>query len=195
MDAVEERVFVHLASGDVAAAASAAIEGYAPAVHGYLCTLLDEDDAHDARSQWAEDLWQGLPAFRRECSLRAWSYRLAWHASCRLRRDPYRARGHRLATSLASRLAASAATSTIVTGSRRAGLERLRAKLPPEDQTLLTLRVDRELDWDEVAAVLSSEGEEVTAVALRQRFARLKVRLKELARADGLLDDASPEGT
>ncbi len=189
MDAVEDRVFARLASGDVAAAASAAIEAYAPAVHGYLCTLLDEDDAHDARSQWAEDLWQGLQGFRRECSLRAWSYRLAWHACCRLRRDPYRARGHRLATSLASRLAASAAASTIATGSRRAGLERLRARLPPEDQTLLTLRVDRELDWDEVAAVLSTEGADVSAVALRQRFTRLKARLKELARDEGLLEE------
>jgi RNA polymerase sigma-70 factor (ECF subfamily) len=189
MDGVEERVFGHLASGDVAAAASAAIEGYAPAVHGYLCTLLEEDDAHDARSQWAEDLWQGLTGFRRECSLRAWSYRLAWHASCRLRRDPYRARGERLPESAASRLAASVATSTVATGSRRAGLARLRAKLAPEDQTLLTLRVDRELEWDEVAAVLSSEGEPVTPVALRQRFTRLKARLKELARGEGLLEE------
>lgn len=29
----------------------------------------------------AEDAWRGLPGFRFECSLRAWIFRLAWHAA------------------------------------------------------------------------------------------------------------------
>lgn len=194
MDALEPRVLALLDAGDAGAAATAAIEGYGAAVHGYLRSILDDpDDAADAYAVWAEDLWRGLPGFRRECSLRAWAYRLAWHAACRLRRDPFRARGARLPTSAASRLAASVAASTIATGSRRAGLERLRARLPAEDRTLLTLRVDRELEWDEVAAVLSAEGEPVSAPALRKRFERLKVRLRELAREEGLLDRDEPE--
>ncbi len=178
---------------DLTAAATAAIEGYGPGVFGYLCTLLDGDDAHDAFSMWAEDLWRGLPGFRRECSLRAWAFRLAWHAACRLRRDPYRARGQRLPSSAASRLAASIAASNIATGSRLEGLRRIRAKLPPEDQTLLVLRVDRELEWEEVAAVLSEEGGPVTAAALRKRFERLKERLAQLAREEGLLEDKEDE--
>jgi RNA polymerase sigma-70 factor (ECF subfamily) len=188
MDAVETRTLALVDAAQLDAAATAAIEGYGAAVFGYLRSLLDEDDARDVYGQWAEDLWKGLPGFRRESSLRAWSYRLAWHAACRLHRDPYRARGERLPSSAASRLAASVAASTIATGSRRAGLERLRAQLPPEDRTLLTLRLDRELDWDEVAAVLSADGGEVTAAALRKRFERLKDRLRELAREEGLLD-------
>lgn len=189
---VEGRVGALIASGDVGGAATAAIEAYGPGVFRYVSTLLDGDDAHDAFSVWAEDLWRGLPGFRRECSLRAWGYRLAWHAACRLRRDPYRARGQRLATTAASRLAASVAASTFATGSRREGLRRLRARLSPEDQTLLSLRVDRELEWEEIAAVLSSGEETVNAAALRKRFERLKERLKELAREEGLLDDPEP---
>lgn len=195
MDAVETRGLALLDAGDPDAAATAAIEGYGAAVHGYLRSILDDpDDAADAFGLWAEDLWKGLPGFRRETSLRAWSYRLAWHAACRLRRDPFRARGARLPTSAASRLAASVAASTIATGSRRAGLDRLRAGLPPEDRTLLTLRLDRELEWDEVAVVLSAAGEPVTAATLRKRFERLKDRLRELARAEGLLDEGEGEG-
>ena len=189
MDTVETRVRALLAAGQPDAAATAAIEGYGPAVFGYLRKIVDdEDDARDAYAQWAEDLWKGLPGFRGDASLRAWTYRLAWHAACRLHRDPFRARGVRLPTSAASRLAASVAESTVATGSRRAGLDRLRAQLPPEERTLLTLRLDRELEWDEVAEVLSAEGAPVTAPALRKRFERLKERLRELAREEGLLD-------
>ncbi len=187
---LEERVRALVATGNLADAATAVIQAQGSAVFGYLCPIVPEDDdAHDAFSMWAEDVWRGLPGFRWECSLRAWGYRLAWHAACRLRRDPYRARGQRLASSAASRLAASIAASTIATGSRREGLRRIRAKLPPDDQTLLILRIDRELEWDEVAVVLSREGAPVTAAALRKRFERLKDRIAELAREEGLLDE------
>jgi RNA polymerase sigma-70 factor (ECF subfamily) len=190
MDALETRVRALLGAEQPDAASSAAIEGYGPAVFGYLRSILDdEDDARDAFAQWAEDLWKGLPGFRGESSLRAWGYRVAWHAACRFRRDPFRARGVRLPTSAASRLAASVAESTVATGSRRAALDRLRALLAPEDRTLLTLRLDRELEWEEVAAVLSAEGADVNAAALRKRFERLKERLRELAREEGLLGD------
>jgi RNA polymerase sigma-70 factor (ECF subfamily) len=185
---VEERAASLLAAGDADAAATAAIEALGPGVFRYLATVLDGDDAHDAYASWAEDLWRGLPDFRRECSLRAWAYRLARHAACRLRRDPYRVRGQRLATTAASRLAASVAASTVATGSRREGLRRLRARLDPDDQTLLSLRVDRELEWQEIAVVMASEGEVVAAPALRKRFERLKARLRELAQDEGLLD-------
>ncbi len=188
MDEVEGRVVAHLEAGDPRAAATAAIEGYGPAIYGYLCTLLDEDDARDVFSIWAEDVWRGLPGFRRECSLRAWAYKLARHASARFHRDPYRARGERLPSSAASRLAASVAASSMLPGGRRERLQKLRTSLPPDDQTLLVLRIDKELEWEEIAAVFAGSGEDVTPVALRKRFERLKDRLARLARDEGLLD-------
>jgi RNA polymerase sigma-70 factor, ECF subfamily len=173
---------------DEAERASAAIREIGPAVYGYLCMMLEEDDARDVFSQWAEDLWRGLPGFRAECTLRAWAFRLAWHATARHLRDPYRARGVRLPSSAASRLAASVAGSSMLPGGRHERLRKLRETLLPEDRTLLHLRIDKEMGWEEIAAVLSDRGTPVSAVALRKRFERVKGRLARLAREEGLLD-------
>jgi len=70
----------------------------------------------------------------------------------------------------------------------------LRATLTPDEQSLLVLRVDRDLSWEEVARVLhDGELTPVTcrreATNLRQRFRQLTRRLRERASAEGLLDD------
>ncbi len=178
-----------LERGETVPAATRAVEHLGPPVFGYLCSLLEEDDAKEVFSMWAEDVWRGLPAFRGEASVRTWSYRLAWHASCRFRRDAFRRRREPIPTSAASRLAASVASkSGLAPGSRRERLERLRATLSPEEQTLLVLRVDRELEWEEIAAILSEDGEPITSPALRKRFERLKEKLAGLARTERLID-------
>ena len=179
-----------LAKGDADGAATAAIEAHGPAILGYVCALVGDDDGPDVFSMFAEDLWRGLPGFRGECTLRAWAYRIAYHAAARFRRDPYRRRAQRLPSSAASRLAASIAASGMSPGSRRDRLRRLRATLDPDDQTLLVLRVDKEMEWEEIAAVLSTDAgsESVTSAGLRKRFERLKDRLAELAKAQGLID-------
>jgi RNA polymerase sigma-70 factor (ECF subfamily) len=73
-------------------------------------------------------------------------------------------------------------------GGRRDRLRRLRDRLDPEDRTLLVLRIDKEMSWDDIAAVLSGEGAPVTSVAVRKRFERLKSRLARMARDEGLID-------
>jgi RNA polymerase sigma-70 factor (ECF subfamily) len=188
-DPLEKELAGHLGRGEVERAATLAIEGYGPAVLGYLGSMLDEDDAQDAFSLFAENLWRGLPSFRWECSVRAWAFRLAYFAVARVMRDPYRRHGQRLATTAASRLAASVVASTAVARDARAErFRKLREALEPEDRTLLVLRLDRELPWDEIAQVLSTDSAPLTAPALRKRFERLKARLAELARAEGLLE-------
>src|SRR5574341_1427439 len=178
-----------LARGEHVAAATRAVEGVGPTIFGYLCSLHEEDDAKEVFSMWAEDVWRGLASFRGEASVRTWSYRLAWHASCRFRRDAFRRRREPIPTSAASRLAASVASmSGLTPGSRRERLERLRAALTPDEQSLLVLRVDREREWEEIAAILSEDGEPVSSVALRKRFERLKEKLAELARTERLID-------
>jgi hypothetical protein len=88
---------------------------------------------------------------------------------------------------MASRLAASIVDTNQLPGGRREALRRLREALDEDDQVLLSLRLDRELEWEELAALLSAEGAPVTAAALRKRFERLKERLGQMAQDAGLL--------
>src|SRR5262249_21663589 len=71
-------------------------------------------------------------------------------------------------------------------------IARIRASMTPAEQTLLILRIDKGLGWDEIATVLSVE-EPVDAATLRKRFERLKKRLLEQAPAVGLDADAGRE--
>ncbi len=179
-----------LARGDLDAAAVAALELWGNPVLRYLVSLLrDEETAREVFSQFAEDLWRGLPEFRGECSLRAWCYRLAWHAAARHLRDPWRRRGQPLTSGKISALVQSISTSGRAPGSRRSLLAELRERLTPEEETLLALRVDRELEWEEVAHVLSAGGEQASPDALRRRYERLRQKLAQMARDAGLLDE------
>ena len=49
---------------------------------------------------------------------------------------------------------------------------------------LLGLRLDRQMAWTEIARILGSEEDSLAreAAALRKRFERLKIRLRELLR-------------
>jgi RNA polymerase sigma-70 factor (ECF subfamily) len=186
---LERRIHEHLARGQVGEAATATIQGYGPSILGFLCTLLPEDEARDVFSTFAENLWRGLEGFRGECTVRTWGYRLAWHAVSRYLRDPYRKRKERLATTMASRLAATVSPdSGPGSGRRSERLGKIRELLEPEERTLLVLRIEKELEWNEIATVLSAEGLPVSAVALRKRFERMKQKLERLARREGLLD-------
>jgi len=176
-----------VALSDPAQAATIVIESYGPQILGYLTALLvDDDDAADVFSMFSEDLWHGIAGFRRECSLKTWSYKVAWHAAMRFKRDLYRQRGVRLGSTAAAQLAARVRSTTAI-HLRTATKDRvmqLRAEL--DDQTILILRIDRGLSWREVAHVLSTPEQPLDEVALRKRFERLKSKLRELARQAGL---------
>lgn len=190
MDDVEARALALLDAGDPRGAADVAVRGYGQRIFAYVCGMIPaDDDALDVFQLWSEDVWRGLPGFRRESRLRTWAYRLAHHAASRFRRDPYRARQERLPSSAASRLAVSiAAQSAAVRAGRREQLRRLAATLTPEDQALIFLRAERELSWEECAEILSADGADVTPAALRKRWERLKERLGRMAKEEGLLD-------
>jgi len=188
---LDQRVREHLTLGDPDAAATAAIEQLGPEILGFLRSVLrDEADASDAFSLFAEWVWQGLPSFQGDSSLRTWAYRVAWSAAGRFTRDPWRARRERLPSSAASRLAAVVrGSTTIAHDAQRSALARLREKLGPEERMLLVLRLDRELSWSEVAEVLAADGSPPPQeAALRKKFERLKAKLEKLAREDGLLE-------
>jgi RNA polymerase sigma-70 factor (ECF subfamily) len=187
---VEEQIGAALDRGDLNAAATAILRGYGPQLLGYLCSVLrNEEDASEVFSQFTEDLWRGLAGFRREAPARVWSYRLAWHAAARWLRDPYRQRGRRLETTELSRIADEVRSSVLLgrAQARQEGIDRLRAQLTPEEQTLLVLRLDRGLSWREVSLVIGADGEAPDEPALRKRFERLKDKLTQMARDEGLL--------
>ena len=184
---VETRVRDLLAGGDADGAATAALEEFGPAILGWLRALHGPDDGDEVFAAFAERLWKGLTGFRGESPLRAWAYRIAWNASHSFRSDAWQRRRRRLSTSAASRLAANLSRS-LSPSVDEPRLRKLREMLPPDDHTLLVLRLDREMAWEEIAAVLSGSGQPVTAPALRKRYERLKEKLARSAREEGLVD-------
>lgn len=73
---------------------------------------------------------------------------------------------------------------------RRSRLQVLRETLPLEDQALLVLRIERELDWRDLARVMNAAAElddvalDREAARLRKRFQAAKERLRALIRAE-----------
>jgi len=190
LDQLETRVKALLAQGDADAAATAVIEALGPAIHRYLRAVLrDEDDASDALSIVSERIWHGLPSLRAGASLRPWCYRIAFNAALNLRDEAWRRRARRLATGEASKLAESIRRSSAPRRERQASaLAELRRELSPEDQSLLSLKVDQGLPWAEIAEVMSGGGDPVKPNALMKRFERLRERLGALARKRGLIE-------
>lgn len=176
---IEARVASLLAGGEFRGAATEVIRGYGPRALGYLHRLLgNETDAADAFSLFAEQVWRGMANFEGRSSVKTWAFKAAWSAAMKVRDDAWRRLREDLPSSAASHLADEIRTNTAVRfESLRQELEVLRAELTAEDQTLLALRLDQELTWEEVAEVLSIEGRVVDAVTLRKRYERIKGRL------------------
>lgn len=183
-ESVQARVQQLVDAGDVSAGATEALRALGPEILRFLRSVLrDEEDAADAFSQFAENLWKGLTTFRGQSSLRTWAFRVAWNSAMNLRNDAWHRHGRRFATGEASQLAEEIRTKTAVRVERqRSALDKLRDALSPDDQSLLALRLDRGFSWDEVAEILSAGGERVQPLTLMKRFERLKKRLTEMVR-------------
>jgi RNA polymerase sigma-70 factor (ECF subfamily) len=186
------------ARGDMDAAVRAALALYEDEVFSFLCSRLgSESDANDVYSQTTEDLWRGIASFGWRSTFRTWLYTLARHAAMRFERTPVNQRGRREAISQVGDpvVAERSRTRPYLRTDIKDRFAALRAELSPDEQSLLVLRVDRGLAWDEVARIMHDEeldddGVRRQATNLRQRFQQLKQRLRDRARADGLLDDA-----
>ena len=168
-------------------AAAALLRGYGGELYSFLVsTLRDSSDADEAFSIFCEDVWRGLAGFRRSSSYRTWLYQVARHAAFRLRRGEGRRRKRTELDggSAAELIAAEVRTTTaaFLKTDVKDKFRALRDTLRPEDKELLMLRLDRELDWSDIAAVLEED-----AATLRKRFERLKEKLRVLADKAGLL--------
>jgi RNA polymerase sigma-70 factor (ECF subfamily) len=199
-DALEEGIRAYWQTGDKKRAATALLEAYGRELLGFLIAhLRDRDAAAEVFSQFTEDLWRGLDGFRWQCSARVWSYTLVRHAMSRYIKDLRRRRGRQVPLSRAgplSEIEQKIRTATLAAdrSEARSRLAQLRDTLPPDDQTLLILRVSRKLGWKEIAQVMVHDGELVSdavlekeAVRLRKRYQLAKERLRRMAQEQGLV--------
>jgi RNA polymerase sigma-70 factor (ECF subfamily) len=180
------------AAGRLGDAATLGLGLYGGELLGYLVAIArDEVAAGEVFSMLAEDLWRGLAKFRWECTFRTWAYGLARSALSRYRRDAYRRRAVALEDSPYAEQVAKlrSTTATYLRTETKDKIARLRAELEPDDQTLLILRINRNLGWREIARVFAeADGEgdvelDRRAAALRKRFERLKTEIKKRASA------------
>jgi RNA polymerase sigma-70 factor (ECF subfamily) len=190
---VEGEVRRRCDAGDMRGAATAAIEGYGPELLGFLVVVVgDPSEAGDVFADTCVRMWKSLPGFRWESSLRTWVYVLARRACHAHRKERAKQRDRQVPLSQVPEIDAMIArvrTTTHARVARQEGVtraERLRAKLDLDEQMLLTLRVDRELEWRAVARIMSDETLDDAAVtreaaSLRKRFERIKEKLKRLA--------------
>ncbi len=164
---------------------------HGPEIFGWmLATLPAEAEAADAFSLFSEDLWRSLARHQGRCSMRTWCYMLARSAVSRTIERRGRGRAVPLSDAPPSRLAAPVREPTLrhLRTDVKQGVRALRARLEPDDQALLVLRVDKDLDWREIAIVMlgpdAGDAELARhASALRKRFERIKARLRQLAAA------------
>ncbi|MBN1652629.1 MAG: sigma-70 family RNA polymerase sigma factor [Deltaproteobacteria bacterium] len=198
---VEEKAKKAFEQGDFDQAATLFIQNYGNEIYAFLLGRLpSESDASEVLSEFAENFWQGLPDFKWRSSLRSWAYTIARNAAIRYLKEPHRRRERPLSLFKQSLFIQTIAEVRSVTKKYRRTeaknkIRQIREKLSDEDQTLLVLRVDRQLAWRELAMIMSGQGENMGeteinrwSALLRQRFKKIKERLKKLARDEGLLD-------
>jgi RNA polymerase sigma-70 factor, ECF subfamily len=173
-------------AGDAGAAATVVIAGLGPELMGFLAVMTrDLDEANEVFAELCVRIWRGLPGFRWESSLRTWAYVVARHALHDHAEQRAAWRGRHAAMPEDSELHALITrvrleTTTRLRNERQGRAARLRARLSPDEQALLTLRVDRGLPWADVARVLGVEGDGAVAT-LRKRYQRLMEDLKKMA--------------
>jgi RNA polymerase sigma-70 factor (ECF subfamily) len=186
-----------LADGAFDRAATRMLEEHGPELYGFLASVLGSDsDADEVFAQVGEDLWRGLPRFSRRCSPRTWLYALARNAAANYRRSPWRRAGQLVGDSAFDGVVARVRTTTApwLRTDVKDRWRELRASLTEDDRSLLSLRIDRQFSWEDIARI--TLGVDVADQAaldretgrLRKRFQLLKDDLREKARAAGLVD-------
>jgi RNA polymerase sigma-70 factor (ECF subfamily) len=187
-------------AGDHRRAVTLALESYGPELRAFLIARLRrERDADEVFAVMAEKAWLGLAQFEWRATLQSWLYRLARNAANDFSTSPSKRPARNLAledhehvTALVARVrsATPAYRKTAVKDQMRA----LREQLPHDDQMLLILRVDRQMDFRDLACALADESEPLDgagldreAARLRKRFERVKERLRAMAKDAGLI--------
>ncbi len=191
-ESLEERARGLLAAGDTGSATTVVLRELGPELFGFLTGVLGDSDADEVFSRLSVRLWKSLAGFEGRCTLRTWAYVLARHELGRFRRGAKRYAEARVPISELSDVLAAArhTTRSTLATEKRVQLTSLRDELPVEDRTLLILRVDRDLAWDEIALAFADNPEAFgdddrkrESARLRKRFQLVKQRLVARIRA------------
>jgi DNA-directed RNA polymerase specialized sigma24 family protein len=129
--------------------------------------------------------------------MRAWAHRIARNAAIRWAVSGARSPARNIPMEEAGILQLAervrSPTRVILRTEVKSEIRRLREELDEFEQRLLILRVDRAMEWEEIAAVFVENDvpiEELKREAgrLRKRFQHATEKLRDLARRRGLLD-------
>ncbi len=195
---IEEDVRAACERADLDVAATLAIKGYGPEILGFLTALhRSEADASDVFSLFCEKLWKGLGAFSWQSSLRTWAYTIARNTSHRFRTQGKRHAGAALDSSAVEKVVQEVRTATLtfLKTEQKDRFAALRESLDDEEKTLLILRLDRGLSWEDLARVMLEESTaepsrddlKRESARLRKRFQLVKEKLLEMGKRAGLV--------
>jgi RNA polymerase sigma-70 factor (ECF subfamily) len=192
---VEREISASLQRGALEEAAVSTLRAYSDELLGYLIGFLrDPEEAREVFAMFAEDLWSSLRQLTLRTTMRAYCYALARHTAYRyLDRDVRRQRRAvpLSAADVVSRAVAASRTQTptFALSETKQQVALLRERLSREEQEVLTLRVDRGLDWREVAEALGSDETDLTTAVARhrKRFQLIKQKLARWAREEGIV--------
>ncbi|HET9627784.1 MAG TPA: sigma-70 family RNA polymerase sigma factor [Kofleriaceae bacterium] len=181
MSELDERIRSLLAAGDIGQATTIALRQIGPEILGFLTGVLNNsnEQADEVFSTFMERLWRSLNGFEGRCSLRTWMYVLARRELGRYRRGEQRhANGRVPISQLQEILEEVRKTRTTIGVERRNELTKLRDGLPVEDRTLLILRVDRNMPWEDIALAFAEHPEETSEAEQKREAARLRKRFQ-----------------
>ena len=166
-------------------ASEKALFEYGAEILGWLVSVVPTQQiAEDICQNFCVAFWQALPGFEWKSSLRVWAYSLARYTRNRYYRDKHRKHQPESLSQFESELSVGLSTmlSRLYQGQRLSQLAQLRRQLAEDEQTLLILRVDRELSFREIGEVMDCE--EATA---RKNFQYAKNKLTNMAKEAKLI--------
>ncbi len=198
---IEDRIKEAFEIADYDTAATLFIEQFGGDILEFLAGRLnDPPDVAEVFSIFAENFWKALPGFQWRTTMRSWALVLARNAAYHFRNSPEKRLVHPTTiSSKKSKFAQAVTKLRDVTKMHlctevKSQMRKIYDELPDDDRSLLFLRIDKQLSWQDIAVIMSGQGEEMKqaerkqwANRLRQRFHVVKQRLKDLAKDEGLI--------
>lgn len=165
--AVRRRV----SDGDLRGGTEVAFAVYGPEVFGFLIGVIDDvDAAKDVYGEVVQRVRTEIDGFGWRSTLRVWLYAL-----CRRELRDWRLRKRRAAIVPEAESAPAEVSHARRLPGRARALSKLRRTMTQEERELLILRIDRRLDWTELAQ--TALGEAASIGELKEELKRTKARV------------------